>query len=193
MLNHTGSVVLETDRLILRKFQLTDAENMFINWAASPEVTRYVTWFPHSSVEVSRNVIEAWIDEYQEPDYYQWAIVVKDINQPIGSIGVVRMNSDAASAEMGYCIGDKFWHQGYTSEALFCIMKHLFEVVGFNRISAIHDIRNPHSGEVMKKCGMKYEGTVREERLTKEGQLLTYSIYAALRTEWKKEMKLSNE
>ena len=64
MLNHTGSVVLETDRLILRKFQLNDAENMFINWAASPEVTRYVTWFPHSSVEISRNVIEAWIDEY---------------------------------------------------------------------------------------------------------------------------------
>ena len=98
MLNHTGSVVLETDRLILRKFQLNDAENMFINWAASPEVTRYVTWFPHSSVELSRNVIEAWIDEYQEPDYYQWAIVVKDINRKI--VGYITNNVYVTSREM---------------------------------------------------------------------------------------------
>lgn len=51
--------------------------------------------------------------------------------------------------------------------------RNLYYDVGFNRIAAMHDVRNPNSGAVMKKCGMQYEGTYREARLTKEGDLLT--------------------
>lgn len=187
MLNHQGTVQLETERLILRRFEKNDAICMYKNWASKPEVTKYVTWFPHKSVEETQQIIDLWIDEYVEANRYQWAIVLKSTNEPIGSIGVVRQKEDAQVAEMGYCIGNDFWHQGYTSEALLCVMSYLFEKIGFNRIAALHDVRNPNSGGVMKKCGMKYEGTMRDVGLTKEGEFLTVSLYAILRSDWKKE------
>lgn len=187
MLNHKGTIKLETDRLVLRRFVEGDAEPMFSNWASREEVTKYVTWFPHKNVEETQQIVNLWVEEYSENNRYQWAIVLKSTNEPIGSIGVVRQNEEARAAEMGYCIGNDYWHQGYTSEALECVMKYLFENIGFNRIAALHDVRNPNSGAVMKKCRMQYEGTYREARLTKEGELLTYSVYAALKSDWKRE------
>lgn len=186
MLNHQGTVKLETERLVLRRFVESDVDCMYRNWASKPEVTKYVTWFPHKSAEETQQIVNLWIKEYAEPNRYQWAIVLKCTGEPIGSIGVVRQKEDAKVAEMGYCIGDDYWHQGYTSEALLCVMNFLFNTVGFNRIAAIHDVRNPNSGSVMKKCGMNYEGTLREIGLTKEGEMLTVSMYAALRSEWKR-------
>jgi ribosomal-protein-alanine N-acetyltransferase len=64
-------------------------------------------------------------------------------------------------AHIGYCIGRKWWHSGITSEALESVIQFLIEEVGLNRIESRHDPRNPNSGAVMKKCGMKYEGTLR--------------------------------
>lgn len=184
MLNHKGSIEIKTPRLVLRKFVESDAPAMYRNWASKDIVTKYVTWFPHKSVDETRQVISMWVDEYKDDNRYQWAIILKEINEPIGSIGVVRQKEDIAAAEMGYCIGNDFWHKGYTSEALYAVMDFLFNEVGFNRISAIHDIRNPHSGDVMKKSGMIYEGTHREIALTKEGELLSVCEYAALKREW---------
>ena len=186
MINHKGTVEIKTERLILRRFIEDDAEKMFLNWASIPEVTKYVTWFPHKNVEETKMIVKAWVKEYDQIDRYQWAIVLKETNEPIGSIGVVRQDDKSEKAEMGYCIGNAFWHKGDTSEALASVMEYLFYSIGFNRIAALHDIRNPNSGHVMTKCGMKYEGTHREAGVTKEGDKLTYSIYAALRSEWKK-------
>lgn len=184
MLNHIGTTQIETERLILRRFKADDAEPMFKNWASHDLVTKYVTWFAHKTIDETKQIVAGWVKEYEQTNRYQWAIVLKQTMEPIGSIGVVRQNEDAAVAEMGYCIGDAYWHNGFTSEALSAVMDFLFNKVGFNRISALHDIRNPHSGNVMKKCGMLYEGTRREVALTKEGDLLSVSEYAALKNEW---------
>lgn len=186
MLNHQGTITLETDRLILRRFIESDADCMFRNWASKAEVTKYVTWFPHKNIEETKQIIDLWIKEYSESNRYQWAIVLKETNEPIGSIGVVRQDDKVEKAEIGYCIGNAFWHKGYTSEALTSVMEYLFDKIGFNRVAALHDIRNPNSGRVMLKCGMKYEGTHREVGVTKEGEKLTCSIYAALKSEWKR-------
>jgi ribosomal-protein-alanine N-acetyltransferase len=184
MLNHKGTVTLETDRLILRRFVEDDAECMFINWASRDKVTKYLSWFPHKDIEETRKIILSWIEEYEQPNRYQWAIVLKDTNEPIGSIGVVRQKEVVKSAEMGYCICDDYWHRGYTSEALTQVLEYLFEEIGFNRISAKHDVNNPNSGAVMAKCGMKYEGTLRESWHTKEGDPMSVSIYAILKSDW---------
>lgn len=186
MLNHVGSMQLESERLYLRRFEDVDSVLMYKNWASSSKVTRYVTWFPHQNVEETKQVICSWVNKYADNSYYQWAIVLKTTNEPIGSIGVVRQKDDVGIAEIGYCIGDAFWHMGYTSEALSSVIDFLFSVVGYNRIFAIHDIRNPNSGKVMLKCGMKYEGTFREVGLTKEKEVLTVSTYAILRSEWRR-------
>ncbi len=89
-MKHKGTVRLETDRLILRPFTLEDALPMFRNWASDEEVTRFLTWPAHKDVEVSRRVIADWCKGYEAPDYYQWAIELKEGKEPVGSISAVK-------------------------------------------------------------------------------------------------------
>lgn len=180
MVNHKGTQVLTTKRLKLRPFTPDDAPAMFANWASNPEVTKYLTWPTHQSVEVSQWVCNDWVSHYREADYYQWAIVYD--GRPIGSIAVVNHNDRVGKAEVGYCIGCSWWHMGIVSEALKAVMDFLFDEVGYNRLEARHDPRNPHSGNVMKKCGMKYEGTLRQSDLNNQG-VCDACWYALLKSE----------
>lgn len=159
MLIHQGTQTIETTRLILRRARQEDAVPMFHNWASDPAVTKYLTWPTHTDPSVSAWVIDSWIAEYQSLSYYQWMIELKQIGAPIGSISVVRQQEELGELEIGYCIGQSWWHQGITSEALNAVIRFLFAEVGANRITARHDPRNPNSGAVMQKCGMQYEGT----------------------------------
>ena len=186
MLTHKGTQRIETARLILRPFTTDDAQAMFSNWASDAEVTKFMTWPAHGSVEISRMVLEDWVKSYENENYYQWAIELKEIGAPIGSISVVRQNRSTEAAEIGYCIGKRWWHQGITSEALAAVIGFLFEEVGMNRIAALHDPNNPHSGGVMKKCGMRYEGTSRQSDRNNQG-ICDAAQYAILRNDWEKE------
>lgn len=183
MLKHKGTQTIETSRLILRKAVLEDAQPMFRNWASDPEVTRFLTWPAHEKVEITYSVLDLWIRNYEKPDFYQWMIVLKELGEPIGTISVVRQNDTVAEAEIGYCIGKQWWHKGITSEALAAVMDYLFAEVGMNRIAARHDPNNPHSGGVMRKCGMRYEGTTRSSDRNNQG-ICDAAHYAVLRGEW---------
>lgn len=158
-MNHLGTITLETPRLILRKFILSDAACMYKNWANDHEVTRFLTWSTHTSIQDSHDIISLWISKYTNLRTYQWCIELKENHEPIGTISVVHMHEVLSSAEIGYCIGRHFWNKGITSEALAAVIQFLFEGVGVNRIEARHDTNNPGSGKVMLKCGLKYEGT----------------------------------
>ena len=182
-MRHCGTQLLETERLILRRFEIGDAEAMYRNWASDPDVTKYLTWPAHTGVDVSKAVLEDWISSYSKDNYYQWAIVLKvHGSDPIGSIAAVHMNDDIDMIHIGYCLGKTWWHQGIMSEALKAAMDFFFDKVGANRIESRHDPRNPHSGMVMKKCGMKYEGTMRGADRNNQG-ICDASWYALLRSE----------
>ena len=185
MLTHKGTQTIETSRLILRRAIREDAEPMFRNWASDPEVTKFLTWPVHSRVAVSETVIGSWLQEYEKDSYYQWMIVLKSLDEPIGSISVVRQNDRVEEAEIGYCIGRQWWHRGIMTEALTAVIAYLFDEVGVNRIAARHDPNNPHSGDVMRKCGMKYEGTHRACDCNNQG-ICDAAQYAILRSEWKR-------
>ena len=181
-MKHCGTKRLETERLILRRFVIEDYAAMYKNWASDEEVTRYLMWTTHSSPEISRSVTENWVNSYSDEKFYQWAIVPKDIGEPIGGISVVHMNEDVSMVHIGYCIGKNWWHQGITSEALKAVMDFLFDEVDVNRIESRHDPRNPNSGKVMKKCGMKYEGTLRSSDWNNQG-ICDACYYALLKSE----------
>ena len=185
MLTHKGTQTIETSRLILRRAVREDAEPMFRNWASDPEVTKYLTWPVHNSIAVTEMVIGNWVQAYEKENYYQWMIELKEIGQPIGSISVVRQSERVEAAEIGYCIGSRWWHQGIMTEALTAVIEYLFTEVGMNRVAAIHDPNNPHSGGVMRKCGMKYEGTNRACDRNNQG-ICDAAQYAILRSEWKR-------
>ena len=182
-MKHLGTKTIETERLILRPFTLADAEVMFRNWASDPEVTKYLSWPTHDSVEVSRWVLGDWCSHYGEPDFYQWAIVLKELGEPIGSIAAVRSNNEAKWVEIGYCIGPKWWRRGYVSEALNALIRFFFEEVGALRIQAKHDANNPNSGAVMRKCGMVCEGTLRRAGVNNQG-IIDEVVYSILREEY---------
>ncbi len=73
-MEHKGTVAIETERLRLRRFCVEDAQSMFRNWASDKEVTKFLTWPAHGSVDVSRHVLESWVKAYDDPGNYQWAI-----------------------------------------------------------------------------------------------------------------------
>ncbi len=182
-MKHCGTQTLETKRLILRRFTVRDADAMYTNWASDPEVTRYLTWPAHAGVETSRAVLADWTAAYAQESCYQWAIVLKDrADEPVGSIGAVDVSDDIAAVQIGYCLGRRWWHQGIMSEALGAVMDFFFDAVGCNRVACRHDPRNPHSGMVMQKCGMKYEGTQRSADRNNQG-ICDTSWYALLKDE----------
>lgn len=169
-MKHCGTQRLETQRLILRRFRLDDAEAMYKNWASDSEVTKYLTWPAHPSVNITKVLLGSWVASYEKMDNYQWAIVPKDNgDEPIGSIAAVQVKDDLGIIHIGYCMGRAWWHQGIMSEALKALIDFFFDQVDANRIESRHDPRNPHSGMVMKKCGMRYEGTMRSADRNNQG------------------------
>jgi len=178
MLTHKGTQPIETARLILHRCVMEDAEPMFRNWASDPEVTKYMTWPTYEKVDTAYQIMELWCNEYEKSNFYQWMVVLKEIGEPIGSISVVRQNESVEEAEIGYCIGRRWWHCGIMSEALNAVIDYLFVEVGLNRVVARHDTNNPNSGGVMRKCGMKYEGTSRASGRNNQGicDMVHYAI-----------------
>ena len=160
-MNKTGTQRIETERLILRRFMLEDAEDMYANWASDPEVTKYLTWPTHTSVDVTKSLLADWIPRYEDGGYFNWAMEYKNTGKVIGNISVVKLIESIDAAEMGYCMSRAYWGQGLMPEALMAVMDYLFDVVGLNRVAACHDANNPKSGRVMEKAGMKQEGIFR--------------------------------
>lgn len=181
MLNHLGTQTLESERLTLRAFMVKDAEAMFRNWASDPEVTKYLTWPTHESDAVTQSILQEWVRNYENPRYYHWAIVCKaNGNEPIGSIGVMSLDERLEKATVGYCLGRSWWHRGYMTDALKTVIDFLLYHVGVQRIEAWHDPRNPHSGAVMRNCGMVYEGTLYAADQNNQG-ICDASWYAILK------------
>ena len=182
-MNHTGTQTIETERLLLRRYTKDDAAAMYKNWASDDNVTRYLTWPTHPNQELTEKIIEEWVDSYSDEKYYHWGIVVKENGtEPIGDIAVVHLKEKPSVAHIGYCIGSAWWNKGITSEALKGVMDYLFDVVGVDRIEARHDTKNPNSGKVMQKCGMKYEGTMRSAGWNNQG-ICDESFYAILKSD----------
>lgn len=183
MLTHKGTITIETERLILRRFRPEDDRAMFENWASDDAVTKYLTWPSHGSIDITRMVLADWVSGYDKPDFYQWAITLKaEGDNPIGSIGVTEQNDRVGKAEIGYCLGQQWWRRGIMTEALKAVMNYFFDEVGMRRIESHHDTRNPHSGDVMKKCGMKFEGTLRQAAWNNQG-ICDVNLYALLAQE----------
>ncbi|MCL1831116.1 MAG: GNAT family N-acetyltransferase [Oscillospiraceae bacterium] len=164
-----GTVRLETERLVLRRFVLSDAEAMYSNWANDKEVTKYLTWPVHKDMYETEGILKSWIEQHEKDDYYSWAIIEKQIDAPIGSIAAVGVDANIDMVHIGYCLGRCWWNQGYMSEALKAVVRFFFEEVGVNRVESRHDPRNIYSGRVMMSAGLQYEGTKKQGDRNNQG------------------------
>lgn len=153
MLNHLGTQTIETERLILRKYQISDAEDMFNNWVADPEVTRFWGWSPHKDTDETKKLLLEWISKYEILTTYNWVIILKENNQAIGYIYLNAINSSSA---IHYLISRKYWNRGIATEVCKAIIEYAFSKIGIKTINTHHHIDNPASGKVMQKAGMKF-------------------------------------
>ena len=186
-LNHTGTVELETARLILRQTSITDAAQMFKNWASDPEVTKYLMWQPHADIEVTKSILASWDKENAKMNYYHWGMVLKENQEIIGTVGTLGIDETNRSTELGYCMSRALWGNGYMTEAVAAIIEHLFNTVGLNRITARHDPDNIGSGFVMRKCGMVFEGIQRQAHYCEQRGFYDLASYAIIRSDFDKQ------
>ena len=182
-MDNKGTVKLETERLILRKARPEDAEPMFRNWAGDSRVTEFMTWQPYKDALSTMEYIGKMLKNYENDSCYDWFIELKQKNEPIGSISVVALRDDIECAVIGYCLGYDFWHKGIMTEAFTEVIRFLFEEVGVNRIEATHNVKNSRSGEVMKKCGLQFEGIHRQAGRDNTG-IVDTAYYSILRDEY---------
>lgn len=178
MLRHAGTQTLLTRRLRLRPYVREDYRAMYENWTSDPQVAKYVNWGAHSSPDVTRSLVEMWVEGYESPTVYRWGIE-KD-GELIGDISVVLWREEEESCELGYCLCRRFWNQGIMTEALERVLAFLFDTVGFHRVMLCHDTANPASGRVMEKCCLRREGVFRGVKKRKDGSWMDVAYYAIL-------------
>ncbi|MCH5188949.1 MAG: GNAT family N-acetyltransferase [Oscillospiraceae bacterium] len=157
---------LESNRLILRRFLLEDAEGMYNNWATDSECCKFLSWDVHKNIDETKSVIQSWINGYDSGSY-NWIVELKDTNEVIGSISAVSVSKKHFTAELGYCYGSKFWGNGYATEALRTVIEYLLKECNFYLIEARHISGNPASGRVMEKAGMHKDAVLRNRRINK--------------------------
>jgi [ribosomal protein S5]-alanine N-acetyltransferase len=177
---------LRTERLLLRPLTLADAPAVKA-LASAYEVALTTLNIPHPYGD---GVAESWIEthapRYQAGEQATFAIAQRATDQLMGAIGLV-MHAEHARAEMGYWLGVPFWNRGYTTEAGRALIRFGFGELGLNRIYATYLTRNPASGRVMEKLGMRYEGELRQH-VRKWGAFEDLKLCGILAAEWRGEV-----
>ncbi len=177
--------VLETERLLLRKMRLDDAGAMFA-YASDPEVTRYVLWDTHRSIEDSESFLRFATEGYERGDFGGWGVVLKDDGVFVGTCGMdVGYTPEHARAELGFVLSREHWGKGLMPEAVRAIIRFGFGRMGLNRLEARCIAENTASARVMEKAGMTYEGTLREREFIK-GAYRDMKLYSILRREYRR-------
>lgn len=153
--------IIRTERLTLRPFRLGDADDVR-RLAGSRAIADTTARVPHP---YEPGMAEEWIGAhgrlFRRRKAVIYAITRTDTGRLVGAIGLeLHMENDRA--EIGYWIGRRHWNRGYATEAAEAILMYGFTELGLNRIYAHHFVRNPSSGRVMQKIGMKREGLLRQ-------------------------------
>ena len=172
--------ILETERLVLRKLKIADADAMYI-YASNDDVTKYVLWDSHTSPEQTKRFLQFMIDKYEQENY-AWAVTLKDSDEFIGTIDYVMLDKKERIGEIGYALSHLYWGKGYMSEAAKAILHYGFTELHLERIQARCFTENIGSERVMQKAGMVYEGTMRKAKLSK-GTYYNLKMYSMIREE----------
>ncbi|MCD6307611.1 MAG: GNAT family N-acetyltransferase [Candidatus Latescibacteria bacterium] len=177
--------VFTTERLIMRPFSVDDGPRVR-DLANDRDIAVFTLELPHPYME---GMAEEWIaehrEQYENGDNIVYAVVLAEPGELVGSVSL-KLNRRHERGELGYWIGKDFWGRGYATEACRELIRFGFETVGLNRIGAFHFTRNPASGRVMEKAGMRFEGTLRQA-VRKWGCFEDVNLYAVLRADFERE------
>ena len=184
MVKHIGTQTIETERLILRRFEYSDIDSMLKNWIAD-EKTQYDYGEPYySTPEAVRELFDTkYIVSYSKDDYYRWAVIEKETGECIGQIAYFTMDTGNRHGEIEYVIGPAFQGKGYATEMTKAVIAFGCEKISRHRIEIDCRTENEASRKVIEKCGLTYEGTFRDFFWRKdhyEGRM----VFSILETEY---------
>ena len=179
IMHHTGTQLLQSQRLLLRPFQLSDADSCVNNWATDPATYRYLSQEPRTPQQVC-DWLSTAKQAYASPETYYWAIVEKSSNQVVGEIFVDDFSSRNRWCELDWKVGQRVQSNGYATQAAMLVLNYLRNEVGFHRIQAKCCVENHASQRVMEKLGMVPEGVLHDFFLGKDGRWMDVVMYALL-------------
>lgn len=153
--------IIETERLILRKLETTDINDLF-EILSSERVTKYYGKYPMKNLSESEDLILKFHKAFSEQKSIRWGIELKEINRIIGTCGFHCWNKNHFRAEVGYELGEAFWNKGYATEAISDILKYGFELMNLKRIEAIVYPENKPSEKLLLNLGFEHEGLLKK-------------------------------
>jgi ribosomal-protein-alanine N-acetyltransferase len=174
---------LETERLVLRPLTPQDAPALH-QLAGRREIADTTISIPHPySEQQARQWIAGTADLFAQGKVAAFGMQLKREGNLVGAAGLRDIDAEHSLAELGFWVAVEWWGQGYVTEAARAVVAFGFQQLGLNRIYAHHMVRNPASGRVLAKIGMKPEGLLRQ-RVRKWGVFEDVVLMALLREEW---------
>lgn len=174
---------LTTEHLILRKLRPEDARDYFDRIGSREEVTRYMLWKPHKSIEDSIASMEKARRGYETGTGYKWGIARKEDDRIVGVIDLLRFEEDG-SCSFAYMLTPQVWGRGYGTEAVRAVFAFGFDRMELTAIRADHMTLNGASGAVMRKAGMVWQGTT-PAKYVKDGVAYDADAYAVTAQQWR--------
>ena len=174
---------METERLLLRPLTPDDAPAL-VRRAGRREIADTTVSIPHPySEQHAREWIAGHIGLFAKGKGAVFGMELRREGTLAGTIGLREIDTEHLQAELGFWVAVECWGQGYATEGARAVVNFGFEQLGLNRIYAHHMVRNPASGRVLAKIGMKQEGLLRQ-RVRKWGVFEDVVLLAVLRNEW---------
>ncbi|QED49076.1 GNAT family N-acetyltransferase [Cytobacillus dafuensis] len=170
---------LETEKVILRKLQMSDAPRMF-SYFSKDEVTKFYDLDTFTSEKQASDLIERLLNRYNERKQIRWAIVLKETGLFIGTCGFHAIEEEHWKAEIGYELHPDNWGQGIMTEVIGAVIQYGFNEMKLNRIEAFYDPKNISSGRVLEKNGFVYEGLLKK-RFFEKGKFVDAAISAIIK------------
>jgi [ribosomal protein S5]-alanine N-acetyltransferase len=161
------NLILETERLLLRPFEKSDAEALFA-MDSNPNVHKYLWQKPTQNIEESTRIIEYIQQQYKENKIGRFATILKETGEFIGWTGIKFINDHIENGntnfyDYGYRLNEKFWNKGYASEATKAWLDYGFNQMDLKEINAYTHDDNGASNRVLEKCGMTFIEKYKDE------------------------------
>jgi ribosomal-protein-alanine N-acetyltransferase len=173
---HLGTKELISERLILRRFKESDAKELYEGFI-NQEGFLYYAHKEKRTLEDEIASLKDIDEKYENLEYYNWLIALKDDGIIIGAINL-NVDNFNESVEFNYAIDERFKGNGYMTEALNLVKDFCLDEIKVNRFYGGCEINNIGSKRVMEKCGLTYEGTLKSHIKLRDGyhDMLLYAI-----------------
>lgn len=182
-MNSIGTKEINTERLVLRKFEFIDADDMLELWVSKPEIQHLYSEPTYNTFDKVNGLLQKYIDNYNNSNYYRWAIEDNKSKRCIGQIAFYLVDTKNHFAEIEYCIATDYQNMGLMTEAVRAVIKFGFEEIELHKIQISTKEINAPSKRVIEKSGFTYEGTLRDY-FYYEGKYVDRLYYSMLLSEY---------